>query len=193
MESGSLLQEAISRQAETQDGLQALYLDVFLLVPPDHHQHDGNNNKPTTTTATSHETPSSSSSDYDYSLPQHLLALSELAKDLNDYFQQQRRRQRQRHYQWHLGGDGPVFGIAASSSSSSSSDDDGGGIPHLRAICRYGANVADEWAAIQFCLEFSQRQQQVVGVGGGANNNNNNDDGGSSSSSSSNKKWNNIG
>ena len=123
MEAGSLLQEAISRQAEAQDESHAVHLDMFLL-PDD--ERSSMSNIPSTMDGN------------DDRLPQQLLNLAELARDVNIFFQQQ-------HYKWHLGGDGPIFGIAASD-----------GIPHLRAICRYGANVADEWAAIKYVLEFSR-------------------------------------
>lgn len=68
---------------------------------------------------------------------QHLLSLAELAGRCNGFLQSQ-------SYQWHYGGDGPVFGIHGSD-----------GIPHLRAYCRYGPNVSDEYMAIDFMLQMS--------------------------------------
>lgn len=73
------------------------------------------------------------------STPHHLLKLSQVARQVNDYFQKQ-------SFAWHIGGDGPVFGIHSSDH----------GIPHLRAICRYGASVADEWAAVGFIQQFTE-------------------------------------
>jgi hypothetical protein len=48
-------------------------------------------------------------------------------------------------YPWHVGGDGPVFGAHVSS-----------GCFHLRATCRYGANVDDEWVAIAGVIALSK-------------------------------------
>ncbi|CAB9517075.1 Protein ecdysoneless homolog [Seminavis robusta] len=117
MEAGSLLQEALLRQAERHEladvDHDSLWLDVHVL-PSDETE------------------------------IQVLLRLAALAKELNAFFQTQR-------YQWHMGGDGPVFGIHGSEQ-----------IPHLRAICRYGANVADEWTAVELVRQFTEQSSQIA-------------------------------
>eukprot|EP00980_Cylindrotheca_fusiformis_P000619 scaffold154_cov129-Cylindrotheca_fusiformis.AAC.36 len=70
---------------------------------------------------------------------ENLLCLAELAYQCNQFLQS-------KTYLWHVGGDGPVFGVRAGSD----------GIPHLRAYCEYGPNVQDEWAAIDFMFQLSQ-------------------------------------
>jgi hypothetical protein len=57
-------------------------------------------------------------------------------------------------YPWWSGGDGPVFGIHASEE----------GIPHLRAYCRYGPSVSDEWKLIQLLLKYTAQQQHTSEV-----------------------------
>lgn len=69
----------------------------------------------------------------------HLLFLAELADQINGFFQS-------KEYLWHYGGDGPVFGVHVTD-----------GIPHLRACCRYGPSVQDEWMAICYLREFTMR------------------------------------
>jgi hypothetical protein len=48
-------------------------------------------------------------------------------------------------YQWHVGYP-PVFGIHVTD-----------GLPHLRATCRYGDNVGDEWMVIRCMMELSKK------------------------------------
>jgi hypothetical protein len=105
------------------------------------------------------ETQSKSSSS---SCMDHLLFLAKLADRCNGYVQKQRRQQPSSTpgILWHYGGDGPVFGITATpvettfgSRGSTTPKRTGRGqnrlIPHLRAICRYGPNIQDEWYAIE--------------------------------------------
>jgi hypothetical protein len=47
-------------------------------------------------------------------------------------------------YPWWSGGDGPVFGVHSSE-----------GVVHLRAICRYGVSVVDEWNLVRLLLEYT--------------------------------------
>ena len=54
-------------------------------------------------------------------------------------------------YPWHAGGEGPVFGMTETT-----------GCAHLRATCRYGANVDDEWAAIAGVLQLSKAYSQLA-------------------------------
>lgn len=75
-----------------------------------------------------------------------LIRLAKLAVEFNEFLQAQ-------EFHWHNGGDGPVFGIHYT-----------GGIPHLRAYCRYGPNVSDEWTMIQFMLTLSKRYSNEVAI-----------------------------
>lgn len=74
----------------------------------------------------------------------NLLALAETSVQVNTFIQSQ-------DYPWLSGGDGPVFGVHVTD-----------GIPHLRAICRYGVSVADEWTLIRWMLEFSGEHTDVA-------------------------------
>jgi len=128
MEGGSLLQEALSHQAEQRQHGHSfldhiLYMDIHVLNTPTTNAHKNNDSA---------------------SKIQHLLRLTQVAHEANRFFQASAKS---RHHDWHIGGDGPVFGIHATK-----------GIPHLRAICRYGANVADEWMAISLILAFTSQQ-----------------------------------
>ena len=82
------------------------------------------------------------------SLVSTLLDLARLARDVNGFFQS-----RGQSVDWHVGGDGPVFGICATDQT-----------PHLRAICRYGANVADEWTAVTRDRSLSAQFEHTIGV-----------------------------
>ena len=73
-----------------------------------------------------------------------LLYLAELATRCNQCFASQ-------SYLWHTGGDGPVFGVTVTD-----------GIPHLRACCRYGVSVMDEWMAIDICWQFSKTVEDDI-------------------------------
>ncbi|KAL3904751.1 MAG: hypothetical protein SGILL_009947 [Bacillariaceae sp.] len=75
-----------------------------------------------------------------------LLFLAELAVKCNAFFQS-------RPYKWHYGGDGPVFGVHVTN-----------GVPHLRAYCRYGPSVLDEWMAISYLRELTTSIQQQQGT-----------------------------
>lgn len=75
----------------------------------------------------------------------HLLHLAKLTNICNARLQS-----KEYDFHWHYGGDGPVFGVHVGD------DDDGSRIPHLRAYCRYGPSVADEWMAIQRMFTLSQ-------------------------------------
>jgi hypothetical protein len=79
----------------------------------------------------------------------HLLYLAELADRINGFLQAV-------DYLWHYGCDGPVFGIHATE-----------GIPHLRAYCRYGPSVQDEWMAIHYLREFMMRNSKREETGEG--------------------------
>jgi hypothetical protein len=120
MEAGSLLQEALLRQADRQQlsdsDQDVLWLDIYLL--------------PTLSTVASCEKDA---------LISKLLELAKLCKEVNAFF-----HSRAESFDWHVGGDGPIFGIHASD-----------GIPHLRAICCYGANVADEWTAVAIIRQYT--------------------------------------
>ena len=72
-----------------------------------------------------------------------LQRLAQLASEFNNYIQQS-------DFPWHTGFP-PVFGIHVTES-----------IPHLRAVCRYGDNVGDEWAAIRCTMELSQMHPTVA-------------------------------
>lgn len=78
---------------------------------------------------------------------EQLLQIAKLAAVCNTFLQAEK-------FRWHAGGDGPVFGVCVSD----------GGIPHLRAYCHYGLNVADEWEAIGFMLKMSQEISEDVAV-----------------------------
>ena len=78
----------------------------------------------------------------------HLLYLAELAEKCNTFLQSQ-------DYLWHYGIDVPNFGIHVSSTE---------GIPHLRAYCRYGPNVLDEWMAIHYLIEISKKYPDIAGM-----------------------------
>jgi len=130
MEAGSLLQEALSSQAEQQDIFhseqQVLHLDVYRLSL--NNDYDNSNH------------------DHDNDFMQtQLLQLTQLAHKLNQCFSMDKK------YDWHVGGDGPIFGIHATNH-----------IPHLRALCRYGVNVADEWTAIDCILNVTKQFPDVV-------------------------------
>ena len=77
-----------------------------------------------------------------------LLFLANLARECNHFVQSQT-------YQWHHGGDGPVFGIHVDESED---------IPHLRAYCVYGPSVQDEWACIDFMLQMSQQLDHDIAI-----------------------------
>lgn len=77
-----------------------------------------------------------------------LQRLAELALKLNNYVSSSNSTTL---YPWMTGGDGPVFGIHATE-----------GIPHLRAVCRYGVSVADEWNLIALVQEFSAQNEEVA-------------------------------
>lgn len=72
-----------------------------------------------------------------------LQKLAQLAFDFNNHVEQS-------HYLWHSGYP-PVFGIHVTE-----------GIPHLRAECRYGDNVNDEWMAIRLLMELSQTNPSLA-------------------------------
>jgi SGT1 protein len=69
---------------------------------------------------------------------QELQELARLARRCNIFLQS-------KSFRWHYGGDGPVFGVHIGEER----------LAHLRAYCRYGPSVADEWMAIQFMWEMS--------------------------------------
>ena len=124
---------------------------------------------------------SSSSSSSSPTYMDHLLVLAELADRCNWYVQKnnQRPKQKPQHqpstsassgYLWHHGGDGPVFGITTTTTSSQSK---GTVIPHLRAVCRYGPNIQDEWHAIELLRRLTtnnleEKEQQQGDKNGGA-------------------------
>lgn len=67
------------------------------------------------------------------------LKLASVCMQLNDHLSTYLRG-----YPWNDGGDGPVFGVKISE-----------GIPHLRACCRYGESVDDEWVVVSAILKIS--------------------------------------
>jgi hypothetical protein len=73
-----------------------------------------------------------------------LLHLAELAGICNQFIASQ-------GYSWHTGGDGPVFGVHVTD-----------GVAHLRAVCRYGVCVMDEWMAVDMLLELSKTRMDIV-------------------------------
>jgi hypothetical protein len=79
---------------------------------------------------------------------EQLLRLAKLANTCNSHLQSKC------NFCWHYGGDGPVFGVHVGEE----------GIPHLRAFCRYGPSVADEWMAIGMMLSLSQELDQDVAI-----------------------------
>jgi hypothetical protein len=122
---------------------------------------------PSAPSCTRHESNSSNT-------PEFYLTLAQIAIDLNQFIQK-------RHYPWYFGGDGPVFGVHVSSDVESAENDgavkpykgnESKGskiiaschrqslIPHLRAMCRYGCSVADEWMMIGCIMEFTSEWQQ---------------------------------
>jgi hypothetical protein len=76
----------------------------------------------------------------------HLLFLAKLADECNAFLHSQK-------FQWHYGCDGPVFGVHLTDR-----------IPHLRAYCRYGPNVLDEWIAISYLRQLTQQHREVAGM-----------------------------
>lgn len=71
---------------------------------------------------------------------QRLLHLAELTSRCNQLL-----KSWSVEYKWHFGGDGPVFGAYITD-----------GIPHLRALVRYGPNVLDEWVAVDYMMKLSK-------------------------------------
>ena len=78
---------------------------------------------------------------------EELQELARLAYRCNVYLQG-------KNFRWHYGGDGPVFGVHVGEER----------LPHLRAYCRYGPSVADEWMAIQFMWEMSICMDEDVAI-----------------------------
>ena len=72
-----------------------------------------------------------------------LQKLAQLTSDFNNHVEQS-------HYLWHSGYP-PVFGIHVLQD-----------IPHLRAECRYGDNVNDEWMAIRLLMKLSQEYSTLA-------------------------------
>ena len=143
MEEDSLLAQALkhnSNQNNNHNHGDTLVVDVFLL--------------PTTNLQ---DTKNDSSA-----IRQRMLALADVGVQINYFLQ---KRYREDSYPWMQGGDGPVFGIHASPAvaSGKGSDDDDGNceqsvlIPRLRAECRYGVSVADEWYMVGLVMEMSQK------------------------------------
>jgi hypothetical protein len=157
-----------SRQAESKSPLElsssltstkqnTLILDVFLVSirPPPQNAS------------------TSSKDDQNDNIPQQqqqlFVALADLAVTLNARFAATR-------YPWFSGGDGIVFGLHCSPANDHfdsenshvgnvAQDRSSLMIPHLRAVCRYGVSVADEWQAIQLLL--SQRFDRETTVDDG--------------------------
>jgi hypothetical protein len=77
----------------------------------------------------------------------HLLHLAELSGKCNRFLQSQ-------DYSWHYGGDGPVFGVHVGSE----------GVPCLRAYCRYGPSVLDEWMAVDFMNDMSKSLKEDIAI-----------------------------
>ena len=168
MEEGSLLQEALQQSKEQHyhqevgddnnhhTTTNTLLLDVYLLPKIS-----------TTARTTKPNKKKGDDSEQRLGVIQHLLDLAKLAAKCNQFIGSQ-------GYPWHFGGDGPVFGIFCSSGGSDSSSTDGSGrggeyiatsnhnerkrskIPHLRAYCRYGPSVRDEWMAIRCMVEMTK-------------------------------------
>lgn len=76
----------------------------------------------------------------------HLQQLSQLADSFNTFIAKS-------DILWHVGYP-PVFGVHPSDEK----------IPHLRAVCHYGANVGDEWMAIRIMMELSQQYPIAIHV-----------------------------
>jgi SGT1 protein len=74
------------------------------------------------------------------------LHLADLAVRCNTFLQNQ-------DFEWHYGGDGPVFGIHVTDS-----------VPHLRAHVHYGPNVLDEWMGIHFLREITKLDKDVAAM-----------------------------
>jgi SGT1 protein len=143
---------------ETLSNAEALLLDVYLIPKKKNSRGNSTQDVPT--------------------IENHLIALANLAVDINEYIQQCSREpvnadhssvsSINRHdgrYPWMSGGDGPVFGIHCSNSCSTSMDsvcDQSNSsstarmIPHLRAMCCYGICVHDEWCFVGLVLRFLQ-------------------------------------
>jgi hypothetical protein len=77
---------------------------------------------------------------------ERLQQLAELACAFNSHIQES-------EYLWHAGYS-PVFGVHVSP--------EGEGIPHLRAVCRYGDNVDDERWALRLMVEASRKHPTVA-------------------------------
>lgn len=150
MEEGSLLKEALH---STENGLEnCLIVDLFLLD----------------TVESSSQSSLSSSADYS---PAYFQQLAKLAVSVNAFVQSQ-------DYPWMMGGDGPVFGVHLSSSSARDLESfvspsvlpsnsisrcrSGRAIPHLRAQCRYGVSVADEWFLIGCLLRYTAMESNTT-------------------------------
>ena len=78
-----------------------------------------------------------------------MLTLADECVRLNRYLQQQH------VYPWWSGGDGPVFGVHVKEE-----EEEKERIPHLRAHCRYGPCVADEWKLIGLLLQYTAAQRK---------------------------------
>jgi hypothetical protein len=74
---------------------------------------------------------------------QRVLHLAELASRCNQLL-----KSWNAEYKWHFGGDGPVLGAFLTD-----------GIPHLRALVRYGPNVLDEWMAVDYMMKLSKHME----------------------------------
>lgn len=65
-------------------------------------------------------------------------------------------------YPWHMGGEGIAFGVEVEAQNKNKS------ILHLKAVCRYGPAVLDEWYAISLCYHLStelyHRHQYKVAI-----------------------------
>mmetsp|Transcript_57022 Transcript_57022/g.64486 ORF Transcript_57022/g.64486 Transcript_57022/m.64486 type:complete len:687 (-) Transcript_57022:105-2165(-) len=77
-----------------------------------------------------------------YGQQDDLFYFADLADYCNRFFQS-------KNHLWNYGADGPVFGIHVNNSESKS-------VPHLRAYCRYGPSVQDEWMAIYYISELTK-------------------------------------
>jgi SGT1 protein len=74
---------------------------------------------------------------------QRVLHLAELASRCNKIL-----KSWNAEYKWHFGGDGPAFGAYITD-----------GIPHLRALVRYGPNILDEWVAVDYMMKLSKHME----------------------------------
>ena len=124
MEEGSLLNEALKHrhQVDQDDDDNTLIVDVFSL-------------------SSSSKSSKSSNHNHHHQQQQLLIELANLSQFLNQQLAE-------KQFLWHMGGDGPIFGIHVTIDNSTS-------IPHLRAYCRYGSSVLDEWVLIHFLQELS--------------------------------------